>query len=114
MKCDISKFYPSLDHDLIETIIRRKIKDKNLIWALDLIVDSFKGRKNAPIGNLTSQWFGNLYLSGLDDFVKQTLHIKGYIRYCDDFILFGNSKTELREAGRRVRDFVENQLLLSF
>ena len=114
LKCDISKFYPSLDHDLIETIIRRKIKDKNLIWSLDLIVDSFKGRKNAPIGNLTSQWFGNLYLSGLDDFVKQTLHIKGYIRYCDDFILFGNSKTELREAGRRVRDFVENQLLLSF
>lgn len=114
LKCDITKFYPSLDHELIKTIIRRKLKDKELIRVLDLIIDSFPGYQNAPIGNLTSQWFGNLYLGELDDFVKQRLRVKGYIRYCDDFILFGNDKAKLREQGQMVHDFVESHLLLRF
>lgn len=114
LKCDISKFYPSLDHDVIKAIIRRKLKEKKLLHMMDLIVDSFPGRKNAPIGNLTSQWFGNLYLGELDDFIKQTLRVKGYLRYCDDFILFGNDKRALRETGEQVKGFVESHLLLSF
>lgn len=114
LKCDISKFYPSLDHDLLKTIIRRKLKDKEALRLLDLIIDSFPGRKNAPIGNLSSQWLGNLYLGEMDFFIKQELGVNGYLRYCDDFVLFGNSKRELNLWGARVRDFVENRLLLSF
>lgn len=113
LKCDISKFYPSMDHDLMKTVLRRKLKDRRVLRVLDLIIDSFPGRKNAPIGNLTSQWFGNLYLGELDDYIKQTLHIKGYIRYCDDFVLFGE-KEELRAAGEKIRRFVEEGLLLNF
>lgn len=114
LKCDISKFYPSMDHEITKTILRRKIKDKKTLHVLDLIVDSFPGGKNAPIGNLTSQWFGNLYLGELDDYVKQILHVKGYIRYCDDFVIFGRSKEELREKGKKVKEFVEERLLLTF
>lgn len=114
LKCDISKFYPSLDHDILKTLIRRKIKDKNALYVLDLLIDSFPGRKNSPIGNLSSQWFGNLYLNELDVFVKQDLHIKGYIRYCDDFVLFSNSKEQLKDAGNQIRTFVTQYLLLSF
>ncbi len=114
LKCDISKFYPSLDHDLIKTIIRRKLKDKKLLVMLDRIIDSFPGRKNAPIGNLTSQWYGNLYLNELDDFIKQDLRVKGYIRYCDDFILFSNDKERLKEWAEKVKKFVEENLLLTF
>lgn len=113
LKCDISKFYPSLDHDLLKTIIRRKLKDAETLQLLDLIIDSYPGRKNAPIGNLSSQWFGNLYLGELDFYVKQELGVKGYIRFCDDFVLFGN-KNQLKEWGEKIREFVENHLLLTF
>ncbi len=114
LKCDISKFYPSLDHDVLKTILRRKIKDKYVLKNLELIVDSYPGRKNAPIGNLTSQWFGNLYLSELDDFAKQTLRVKSYIRYCDDFVLFANNKETLKTWGMKLRKFVTERLLLTF
>lgn len=107
---DISKFYPSIHHDLLKQIIRKKIKDKDMLMLLDDIIDSTHSDTNVPIGNFLSQWFGNLVLNELDMYVKHVLHIKPYIRYCDDFLLFGNDKHELHRLATCIRSFIENTL----
>lgn len=112
LKCDISKFYPSINHAILKEIIRRKIKDPDILWLLDDIIDSYPGGTNTPIGNFTSQWFGNLYLNELDTFVKQKLGIKCYLRYCDDFCLFHNDKKVLNAAADEIRRFVGERLQL--
>lgn len=110
LQCDISKFYPSIDHAILKEIIRHKIKDKQLLVLLDEIIDSIPGEKNTPIGNYLSQWFGNLYMNELDTYVKQELKVKDYMRYCDDFVLFSNDKTELKEWADKIENFVHEKL----
>ncbi len=112
LKCDISKFYPSIDQQILMDIVERKIKCPDTLWLLRDIIFSFPGGKNVPIGNLTSQWFGNLYLNELDTFVKERLKIRDYIRYCDDFCLFGNDKARLNEAAAAVQEFCDARLAL--
>jgi retron-type reverse transcriptase len=112
LKCDISKFYPSINHEILLKIIKRKIKCPDTLWLVEDIVNSFPGETNAPIGNLTSQWFGNLYMNELDTYVKQELKIKDYIRYCDDFCLFHNDKKVLNEAAVKIENFANNELKL--
>jgi len=114
LKCDISKFYPSVDQDILMEIVERKIKCKDTLWLIDEIIHSFPGGKNVPIGNYTSQWFGNLYLNELDQYVKNVLRIRDYIRYCDDFCLFHNDKAVLRDAAKKIQDFIGEKLLLKF
>lgn len=113
IKCDISKFYPSIHHATLMDIVKKKIKDKDVIAIISDIVHSIDGERNVPIGNYMSQWLGNLYLNELDMFVKHQLHIRDYIRYCDDFILFG-TKEQLVEVMPKLREFVEKRLLLKF
>lgn len=110
LKMDISKFYPSLNHDILFSIIKRKIKCKDTLQLLKDIIYSIKGGYNIPVGNYTSQWFGNLYLNELDQFLKHKLKIKYYIRYCDDFLLFHNDKVPLREASHAISNFLTEQL----
>lgn len=112
LKCDISKFYPSINHDVLKSIVRRKIKDKDVLWLIDDIIDSYPGETNTPIGNFTSQWFGNLYLNELDQFVRHQLKIKCYLRYCDDFCLFHNDKKVLNDAAAKIRQFLTDRLRL--
>lgn len=114
LKCDISKFYPSIDQEILMSIIRRKVKCSDTLWLINEIVHSFPGGKNVPIGNYTSQWFGNLYMNEVDQFIKSELHIKDYLRYCDDFCLFHNDKTVLRDAAERTREFIADKLSLKF
>lgn len=118
LKGDVSKFYPSIDHEVLKGLMRRQIKDPHLLALLDEIIDSAnttgthpKG-KNCPIGNLLSQWFGNLYLGELDRFVKHELRCKPYIRYCDDFVLFSNDKAQLHEWLERIEAFLDDKLKL--
>ena len=92
LKCDVRKFYPSVDHEVLKTIIRKKIKDKDLLWLLDEIIDSAPG---IPIGNYLSQHFGNLYLSGLDHEMKEAKNCKYYFRYCDDIVILDSNKSRL-------------------
>lgn len=113
LKGDISKFYPSIRHDTLKSIIRKKIKCKDTLWLVDCIIDSFPGDTNVPIGNYTSQWFGNLYMNELDQYVKHELKIKDYIRYCDDFLLFHDDKKVLHDALNKVRQFVGQELHLT-
>lgn len=106
LKCDCSKFYPSMRHDVAKRLIRRKIKDRRLITLLDDILDSVEGETNVPIGNFLSQWIGNIYLNELDTFAKQELKAKAYIRYCDDFIFFSDDKNELHKYKDRCVEFL--------
>ena len=117
LQCDIRKFFPSIDHQVLKSAFRRLIKDKKVLWLMDLIVDSsneqeavadwFDGddlftplerRRGLPIGNLTSQWFANWMLNDLDHYITSHLAIGGYVRYCDDFILLHNDRVLLKKA----------------
>ena len=80
LKCDIKKFYPSINHDILFNIIKKKIKCKKTLNLLHDIIYSIEGETNTPIGNYTSQWFGNLYLNELDMYVKHVLKILTRLR----------------------------------
>jgi retron-type reverse transcriptase len=114
LKCDISRFYPSVNQEILLDIIKKKIKCKNTLWLVEDIVQSFPGGKNVPIGNYTSQWFGNLYLNELDSYVKHEFRVRDYIRYCDDFCLFHDDKTGLHEYRIKIRQFLDERLDLKF
>jgi hypothetical protein len=96
LKLDIHHFYQSIPHDKLMTAFRHKIKDKKMLHLLQTIVSSYPD--GLPIGSYTSQWFANFYLEPLDHFIKQELHIKRYVRYVDDMVLFSNSKRKLHKA----------------
>jgi RNA-directed DNA polymerase len=113
LKCDVSKFYPSIDHNILFKIIQRKIKCKPTLKLLEEIIYSIPCGKNVPIGNYTSQWFGNLYLNELDQHLKHEYHVKPYIRYCDDFVLFDNSKTFLNKMANNIKSFCREKLELT-
>ncbi len=104
LKCDVSKYFPSINHKILKKCIRKKIADKKLLWLLDNIVDSTK--EGIPIGNLTSQLFANIYLNELDEFVKYDLKIKYYIRYMDDFIILHESKQHLNKLRKDIKFFL--------
>lgn len=103
LKFDIKKFYPSINNDILKNIIRKKIKDKDLLWLLDEIIDSTKG---LPIGNYLSQYLGNLYLTYFDHFCKEKLKIKYYHRYCDDIVIFSSNKEELHYLLKYIKDYL--------
>lgn len=105
LKMDITKFYPSVDNRLLKQMIRRKIKDKDCLWLIDTIIDSAEG---LPVGNYTSQWFSNLFLEGLDHFIKEDLKIKYYIRYIDDLVLLGSNKKKLHKARKEIEKYLNN------
>jgi len=114
LKCDISKFYPSIDHNILMKIVEKKIKCKPTLNLLEDIIRSFDGGKNTPIGNYTSQWFGNLYMNELDINLKQKHGVKTLIRYCDDFVMFSNSKDELNKLKKHIEVFIKDKLDLTF
>ncbi len=117
LKADIRKFFPSIDHQILKQLISRKIKDPDVLWLVNLIVDHsnpqdrivtwfaddtlftpLERRRGLPLGNQTSQFFANVYLDPLDHFVKDSFSVGGYIRYVDDFLLFSNDKRQLARA----------------
>jgi hypothetical protein len=110
LNLDISRFFDSVDHSILKKILRSVVKDQSFLSLLDTIVESggIEGR-GLPIGNLTSQWFANLYLDGLDHFVKETLRVPGYVRYMDDLLLFAGSKARLRKAYRAVQEWLASE-----
>ena len=110
LKMDIKKFYPSIDNEVMKTIIRSKIKDKKLLRLLDGIIDSGKG---LPIGNYLSQYLGNLYLSGLDHYCKQEIKAKNYFRYCDDIVILSDDKDYLRFCLVKIRKYLKEKLKLT-
>ena len=112
LKLDIHKYFDSVDHIALIRILERLIKDRRLLELLWKVIDSTGSDKGIPIGNLTSQFFGNIYLSTLDHYIKENLHSKGYVRYMDDFLVFGQSREELKEKLKLIKLFLEEYLKL--
>lgn len=109
LKLDIKKFYPSIDHRLLKQVIRRKIKDKQLLKLLDEIIDSSDG---VPIGNYLSQFFANLFLSYFDHWLKEECKVKYYFRYADDIVILSDSKEFLRHLFFAIRFYLKGLLHL--
>lgn len=115
LKLDVRKYFDSLAHSMIRAQLPKLFKDQRLLHIFDQIVDSYsveEGR-GVPIGNLTSQYFANHYLSPADHFAKETLRIPAYARYMDDMVLWHSDKEMLLEAGRKFRGFIEDRLQLT-
>ena len=99
LKIDVRKYYPSVDNARLKQAVRRKIKCPDTLWLVDDIIDSMPG---LPIGNYTSQHFGNLYLNQFDWWMVQQVRPVGYFRYCDDILVFGNDRAELMATRQRM------------
>ena len=113
LKCDISKYFPSIDRNILFDILKKKIKDPDLLWLIQRILDGNEGRIGIGIGALTSQLFANVYLNELDHFVKETMRVKYYIRYMDDFILLGPDKAELHQIRQEIEGYLWSHLRLN-
>ncbi|XZO01558.1 MAG: reverse transcriptase domain-containing protein [Microcoleus sp.] len=125
LQCDIKKYFPSIDHEILKLLVRHKIKCPDTLWLIDTIIDNsnpqqsvveyFPGddllsplsrRRGLPIGNLSSQFFANVYLNGFDHLVQEQLKISKYVRYVDDFALFGDDRLFLQEARLAVEEYL--------
>ncbi len=125
LQCDISKYFPSIDHEILKQLIRKKIKCGDTLWLIDEIIDRsnpqelilerfpnddlltpIERRKGLPLGNLTSQFFANVYLSGLDHFVKEQIKASKYLRYVDDFALFSDDLVFLQSAKAEIENYL--------
>ncbi len=130
---DIVKYFPSIDHQILRGLLSRRIADRRAMWLIDQILDSGAGilgneypmtyfpgddlfaavrPRGLPIGNLTSQFWANVYLHELDKFVKHQLRCPAYLRYMDDFVLFSDNKAQLQDWKVAVRDFLASRLRL--
>jgi RNA-directed DNA polymerase len=125
LQCDLRKYFPSIDHEILKAQVRHRIKCPDTLWLIDLIIDGsnaqepvleyFMGddlltplsrRYGLPIGNLTSQFFANLYLNGFDHFVKEDLRVHKYLRYVDDFALFSDDRPQLIAARLAIENYL--------
>ena len=126
MHLDVKKYFPSINHETLKCILKRHIKDQQVLALFDTIINSphkekkdvqvdlfCEEKKGLPIGNLTSQFLANLYLNELDQYVKHVLKIKYYVRYMDDFVVFGNDKEELLQTEKEIISFCIKKLQLS-
>lgn len=104
LKLDIRKFYPSIDHHILKTLLRRKIKDNDLLWLLDGIIDSAPG---VPIGNYLSQYFANFYLTYFDHWLKEEKQLRYYYRYADDIVILAGEKAMLHQTLSDIRGYLD-------
>jgi len=127
IKGDVSKYFYSIDHYVLKKIFAKRIKDKKLLWLLEKIMSShieeqisahidnnsvLVQEKGIPIGNLLSQLFANVYLNELDEFVKDELNVKSYVRYVDDFVILEKDKFNLNKIVFRIKNFLRDKLYL--
>ncbi len=116
LKGDIRHFFACIDHTALKQLLWRRIKDVRLMALLETIIDHpLEGQsagKGLPIGNLTSQYFANLYLDGMDHYLKDVLRAPGYVRYMDDFLLFAREKPVLHRYLAEIERFLKENLRL--
>ena len=111
LKADIKHYFQEVNHKILLNMIERRITDYNIISLIKLILKNYKNKeKGMPLGNLTSQFFANVYLNELDYFVKHKLKAKYYIRYVDDFVILHKSKEQLEEWKEDINNFLRNRL----
>ncbi len=110
LKCDIQKFFQSVDCDIIVHLLKQKITDEKILKIMEEVVNSFK--EGIPLGNVTSQIFANIYLNDFDFFVKNILKVRYYVRYNDDFVILDNNPERLSLLLEKIRDYLEKERLL--
>ena len=116
LKCDIRKFFASVDQEILIKILRRKIPDEDVVRLVGDVVGSFHSTapgKGLPLGNLTSQLLVNVYMNEFDQFVKHKVKAKQYIRYADDFVILSRDKEWLESILPKVRAFLQDKLCLT-
>ncbi len=109
LKLDIRKFYPSVDNLILKSLLRKKIKDQELLKLLDGIIDSAPG---LPIGNYLSQYFANFYLTYFDHWIKEQKEVKHYFRYADDIIILAPNKEYLHRVLAGISKYMSQRLNL--
>jgi hypothetical protein len=110
LKLDIKKFYPSVDHEILKDLLRRKLKDPDLLDLLDGIIDSAEG---LPIGNYLSQYLANFYLTYFDHWIKEDQRVKYYFRYADDMVILADSKPYLHHLLSEISNYLQVELRLT-
>ncbi|MFA6385374.1 MAG: reverse transcriptase/maturase family protein [Candidatus Paceibacterota bacterium] len=115
LKGDIKKFFASINHDVLRSILGRHIENKEILWLINQVIKSFHTTNEGiglPLGNLTSQLLVNIYMHEFDMFVKQELRVKYYIRYADDFAIFSDSNKYLEELLPKMEIFLNEKMKL--
>ncbi|MBI2626812.1 MAG: group II intron reverse transcriptase domain-containing protein [Parcubacteria group bacterium] len=119
LKCDVKKFFDAVDHKILISILKKRIRDTDTIWLLEKVIRSFLSscsnlfaRKGLPIGNLTSQLFANIYMNESDQFIKHDLKVKYYCRYTDDFTIVSDSRDYLSGLIPKISSFLRQRLQL--
>lgn len=114
LKMDVEKYFQSIDKDILISIIKRKIKDEDILWIITQTI--YNGRKDSgiPIGNLTSQLFANLYYNEVDQFIKHKLKVRYYFRYMDDSVILMKDKEDIKEVKIEIERFINEKLKLKF
>jgi len=127
MHLDVKKYFQNINHCILKQILAKHIKQTDVLNLFNIIINSSvnskelnqvvnlftKSIKGLPIGNLTSQFLANLYLNELDQYIKHQLKIKHYIRYMDDFVVFGNNKANMLQWQKQIISFCSQKLQLS-
>lgn len=111
VKGDISKYFYSIDHDVLKQNLKPLLKEYDVWWLITKIIDGTEGC-GVPLGNQSSQWFANFYLSKFDHFVKEQLHVKHYIRYMDDWVAIVRTKEEAKQILDAMIKFLDVELHL--
>lgn len=109
LKIDINKFYPSINHEILKRMLRKKIKDSRLLSLLDMVIDSCPP-KGIPIGSYLSQYLANFYLAYFDHWLKEELKIKYVVRYMDDIVILGRTKEELHSDLEKMKLYISQNL----
>ena len=124
LKCDVRKFFASIDQGILIGILRERILDRDVLWLLERVIESFysplpalplekRGRKpGLPLGNLTSQLLVNIYMNEFDQFAKHRLKAKYYIRYADDFVVMSQDREWLKGILIEIGKFLDGRLHL--
>ena len=113
LKCDVSKYFPSIDHAILLQILARTIQDDDTLWLCETIIRaSNESGKGLPVGALTSQLFANVYLDIFDHYIKDKLGVKYYVRYMDDFVIIHYDKKFLHDLRRKIEVFLDERLSL--
>ena len=114
LKCDIRKFFATIDHKILLSIFYKHIKDEDINWLIQEIVSSFntKKRKGLPLGNLTSQILVNVYMNEFDQYIKHKLKVKYYVRYADDFVILSDNKEYIEQLLININSFLNSKLKL--
>jgi retron-type reverse transcriptase len=115
LKCDVRKFFQSIDHAILFRLLHRHIHDADVLWILRKVIESYQVQpgKGLPLGNVTSQLFSNIYLNELDQWVKHEMKAKFYVRYCDDFLILDTSEEALKNAIPVIEHILHTRLQVS-